>query len=177
MSRLTPVTTSSEDPTMRIATTAPSTATTTSRVDAALAVLRATTGTIFVAHGAQKLFVYGFAGVTGAFGQMGVPLPQVAGPATALVEFLGGLALIAGLFTRLSGLGLAITMIGAIGLVHLGGGFFNPNGIEFPLALLGATLALAVSGAGRFSLDALIAGRRTSATTAEEPARTLSRAA
>jgi putative oxidoreductase len=137
---------------------------TSSRTDTALAVLRATTGAIFLAHGAQKLFVFGFAGVTGAFGQMGVPFPQFAGPATALVEFFGGLALIVGLLTRLSGLGLAITMAGAIGMVHLSNGFFSPTGIEFPLMLLGATIALAINGAGRFSLDALIAGRRGAAT-------------
>lgn len=155
-------------------TAAPST----TRTDAALAVLRATTGTIFLAHGAQKLFVYGFAGVTGAFGEMGVPLSEVAGPATALVEFFGGLALIVGLLTRLSGLGLAITMLGAIGLVHLGGGFFNPNGIEFPLALLGASIALAISGAGRFSVDELIARRGDAGPSAAPGApRSLSRAA
>lgn len=134
------------------------------RTDAALAALRATIGTIFVAHGAQKLFVYGFAGVTGAFGQMGVPLPQIAGPATGLVEFFGGLALIVGLLTRLSGVGLAITMLGAIGFAHIRSGFFAPNGIEYPLTLLGASIALALSGAGWFSLDALIARRRGTAT-------------
>ena len=144
---------------------------TTTRIDTALAVLRATTGTIFFAHGAQKLFVYGFAGVTGAFDGMGVPLPQVAGPATALVEFFGGLALIAGLLTRLAGLGLAVTMLGAIALVHLAGGFFAPNGIEFPLALLGAAITLAISGAGRFSLDALIANRRAATTSDAASAR------
>ena len=150
----------------------------TTRTDAALAVLRATTGTIFLAHGAQKLFVFGFAGVTGAFGQMGVPLPQIAGPATALLEFFGGLALIVGLLTRLSALGLAITMLGAIGLVHVGNGFFNPTGVEFPLALVGATIALAINGAGRFSLDALI-GRRGNAVpaAAAEMPRSISKAA
>lgn len=95
---------------------------------------------------------------------MGVPLPQIAGPATALVEFFGGLALIAGLLTRLASLGLAATMLGAIALVHVAGGFFAPNGIEFPLALLGAAITLAISGAGRFSLDALIANRRAMTT-------------
>ena len=134
------------------------------RTDIAIAALRATTGTIFLVHGAQKLFVFGFAGVTGAFGQMGAPLPGLTGPATALVEFFGGLALICGLLTRLSAFGLAITMIGAISLVHIHNGFFNPMGVEFPLSLLGATIALAINGGGRFSIDALIA-RRSAATT------------
>lgn len=146
-------------------------ATTATSADLGLAILRVTSGTIFAAHGAQKLFVYGIDGVSGAFGKMGVPLPGIVGPATGLVELLGGLALVAGLLTRLAGAGLAVTMLGAIGLVHLAGGFFAPTGVEFPLALLGAATALAVAGPGRFSLDALIAGRRTGVADAVRPTR------
>ena len=147
------------------------------RLDLGLAVIRATTGAIFVAHGAQKLFVFGFGGVSGAFGGMHIPAPAITGPLTGLVEFFGGLALVFGLLTRLAGFGLAVTMLGAIAFVHLAGGFFAPNGVEYPLALLGATLAIALAGAGRYSLDALIAGLRTAAQPAQRSERVVGRAA
>ena len=124
-----------------------------------LAVLRLVIGLVFVAHGGQKLFVYGLDGVSGAFGQMGIPMAGIAGPLVAFVEFFGGLALIVGLLTRLAALGLAVTMLGAIGLVHLKGGFFLPNGYEYAFALLGAALTLALTGAGRWSVDERLARR------------------
>ncbi len=130
------------------------------RLDAGLAVLRLVVGVIFVVHGAQKLFVFGLPGVVGGFAKMGLPLPAVTGPAVALVEFLAGLALVFGLLTRLAALGLAIDMLGAIALVHFRAGFFAPRGFEFPLALLSATAALVLTGAGRLSLDNLLARRR-----------------
>jgi putative oxidoreductase len=130
------------------------------RIDLALAVLRVLVGVVFMAHGGQKLFVYGIGGVQGAFGQMGIPAASVVGPLTALVEFLGGLALVSGLLTRLAGLGLSIVMLGAIAFVHLANGFMGPQGVEFPLTLMAASIAFAIAGAGRFSLDHAIATRR-----------------
>jgi putative oxidoreductase len=131
-----------------------------------LAILRVVVGVIFLVHGGQKLFVYGFAGVTGAFAGMGIPLPGVMGPFVALLEFFGGLALVAGLLTRLAALGLALNMLGAILFVHLAAGFLLPNGYEFALSLLGSTALVALTGAGAYSVDALIARRRGDEATA-----------
>jgi len=129
------------------------------QLDLGLLLARVVAGIVFAAHGGQKLFVYGFAGVTGAFGQMGVPLPGITGPLVGLVEFFGGLALIAGLLTRLAGFGLTVVMLGALFMVHLAAGFFAPNGIEFVLTLAGVATMLTVTGAGRYSVDALLARR------------------
>jgi len=129
------------------------------RLNLALAVLRVTVGIVFIAHGYQKLFTFGFAGISGAFGQMGVPLPGVMGPFVALLEFFGGIALVIGLLTRLAALGLAFDMLGAIALVHFKGGFFLPKGYEFVFVLLGASIAIALAGAGQFSADAAISSR------------------
>jgi len=130
------------------------------RVDTGLLILRIVIGVVFLMHGGQKLFVYGFGGVTGAFTQMGIPAPAITGPLAAVVEFLAGGALVIGLLTRLAAIGLAIDMLGAILFVHHKGGFFLPNGYEFALTLLAANVAIVCAGAGYYSIDRAIADRR-----------------
>ena len=116
-----------------------------------LAVLRVAVATIFIRHGYQKLFVFGFAGVTGAFTQMGVPLPGVMGPLVAILEFIGGIALLLGFLTRLVALGYLCDMLGAIFFVLMKNGFGK---YELEFLLCAASLALVFMGAGAFSIDA-----------------------
>ena len=141
------------------------------QLDLGLGILRIVAGLIFAVHGGQKLFVFGLDGVTGAFAGMGVPLAGIVGPAVALLEFFGGLALIAGFLTRPVALLLAANMLGALLLVHLPAGFFLPNGYEFVLALLGAVATLAATGAGRWSLDERLFGRGASGSREAQPIR------
>ena len=138
-------------------------------LDIGLALLRTAVGAVFIAHGAQKLFVYGFAGVSGGFAQMGIPFPGLLGPAIGLLEFFGGLALVAGLLTRFVSLGLAFNMLGAWLLVHLSAGFFLPSGYEFVMTLFAASGALTLIGAGRYSADALFARRGDGGSSAATP--------
>ena len=133
------------------------------QVSLALAILRIAVGITFIAHGSQKIFTFGFAGISGGFAQMGVPFPGFMGPFIALLEFFGGIALVIGLLTRLAALGLLFDMLGAIAFVHFKGGFFLPKGYEFAFLLLVANLVLVLAGAGEFSLDNVLR-RRSSAT-------------
>jgi putative oxidoreductase len=145
------------------------------QIDSALAILRVVLGVTFILHGGQKLFVFGFAGVSGAFAQMGIPAPGLLGPFVAFVEFFGGIAILLGLLTRLAALGIGATMVVAILTVHFENGFFAPTGFEFPLSLLASAIALVITGAGDLSLDALIGKRLSDGAVAEPevaPART-----
>lgn len=123
-------------------------------------VLRVVVGVVFLVHGVQKLFVFGFDGVAGFMGQQGLPAPVLAAIVATLLETFGGLSLVLGLLTRWVALLFAIEMLVAIVFVHLRAGFFLPNGFEFALTLLGATVALALAGAGEASVDGVLGRRR-----------------
>jgi putative oxidoreductase len=125
------------------------------RINWALAIMRVVVGIVFAMHGGQKLFQFGLTGVTGAFSGMGVPAPELAAPIVTFVEFLGGLALASGAFTRIAAALLAVDMLGAILLVHISGGFFLPTGFEYALVLMTISIGYVVAGAGAYSIDAL----------------------
>jgi putative oxidoreductase len=117
-----------------------------------LAVLRVVVGIVFLVHGYQKLFTFGFHGVAGMLGHMGVPLPGFFAVVVTLVEFVGGILLILGVAPRIAAALIAIDMIVAILVVHLRKGFFSPGGFEFPLTLLAAVVCLTIAGGGALAL-------------------------
>lgn len=128
--------------------------------------LRIPVGIIFVAHGAQKLFGwfggYGLEGTGQWMASIGLEPGLLMALLAGSAEFFGGLALIVGALVRPAAAVLAFTMVVAIFSVHIGNGLFMSNdGYEFGLALLAASVALAISGAGRASVDRLLAGRRS----------------
>ena len=122
--------------------------------------LRVVLGIVFLVHGAQKLFVFGFGGVTGLLTQLGVPAPGLFAVVVTLVELVGGIALILGLFTRVVAPLLAVDMLVATLTAHLANGFFAQNGgYEFTLMLLAAAVALTIAGPGEAALDRILAAR------------------
>lgn len=126
-----------------------------------LLVLRIVVGAIFAAHGAQKIFEFTIPGTIGSFAGMGVPLAEIAAPAVAFLELVGGILLMLGFLTRPVGILLTLDMVVALVLVHLPAGLWvGDGGYEFVAVLGVAALALALTGAGRYSVDgAVLRGR------------------
>ena len=134
--------------------------------DLGLLVLRAALGVVFIAHGWQKTFTIGHTGLTGFFDALGVPFAGVNAAIVMALELGGGIALLAGAATRVVSVLLALTMAVATVTVHLANGFFMAtNGYEFTLMLGLASVALALTGAGAYSVDRLIVARWTGSDT------------
>ena len=75
----------------------------------------------------------------------------------AVLELVGGAALVIGLGTRVVALLLAIDMLGAILIYHLAHGFFAPDGVELVLLLLAGAVTLRSGRPGALALDGLLA--------------------
>lgn len=123
-------------------------------------ILRVITGFLFAAHGWQKFNEWTIAGTQAAFSKMGIPAAELAAPAVAVLELVGGAALIIGVLTRVFALLLALDMLGALFMVHISAGIFAATGgYELVLLLAGAALALALVGAGKLSAGRALFGR------------------
>ena len=119
--------------------------------------LRITLGTLMLSHGLLKIYGFTIPGTVGFFASLG--LPPIAAYLTIFGEVAGGLALIAGTFTRLAA-ALSIPILAGAAWAHSGNGwvFSSPNGgWEFPVFLVVVALVVAVQGGGAYSLGNVIA--------------------
>lgn len=127
--------------------------------DAGLLIARLAVGSVGIFHGGQKLFGlfggYGIKGTAGFLESLGIPLPTLSTIAAGSAEFFGGVALVVGLATRFASLNMAFTMLVAIATVHWGKFDAQQGGMEYPFTLGAVLLAFVLTGAGRFSLDAV----------------------
>ncbi len=114
-------------------------------VSMGMLLVRLGVGGIFLSHGWSKLT--NMEGTIAFFGQLGFD-PLIA-YVVAIAELLGGISMILGIFTRWSGVGLALIMLGALFLVKFKNGFSG----EFELLLLLTALGISFSGPGKYSLE------------------------
>jgi putative oxidoreductase len=132
-----------------------------STVDLALLILRLVVGLTFAAHGAQKAFGWwqgpGPANWLKAVHQMGFHPPTFFAAASIVNELAGGLALALGFVTPLAAAILIAQSVVIVVKVHWPNGFFSTRGgIEFPLLLGAAAMAIGLMSPGQTSLDALL---------------------
>jgi len=123
----------------------------------AMLLLRWGLALVFIYHGYPKLFG-NTATFVRAFGEIGIPWYFVY--IVGVVETFGGLMLALGLGTRAAALLLLIDMCGAMWKYNFNEGIYAVREYELPLTLGLAVLLIASTGAGRFSLDYLIFGRK-----------------
>jgi putative oxidoreductase len=130
-------------------------------MDIGLLVLRLVVGLTLAAHGTQKLFGwfggYGLSGTGGFMESLGFVPGRRAAFFAGLAETLGGLLLALGLVTPLAAAIIIGVMLVAVATVHISKGFFaTAGGYEYNLVLATAALTVAFTGAGAWSLDAVL---------------------
>lgn len=115
--------------------------------------IRIMAGIVFIAHGIPKF--YGVSGGYGFFQSINLP-PELFLP-IALLEIIGGLAILLGVLTRIASLLFIIEMTGAIVFAKLSKGFVG--GYEFELLLISICITLVLVGPGRISIENYILKR------------------
>jgi putative oxidoreductase len=125
-----------------------------------LLLIRVAVGLIMAAHGASKLFGwfggYGLRGTGEFFAQLGFQPGRAFAAAASLGEILSGFLVAVGFLGPIGPALMISVMIVAAMTVHLGQGLLAPKGIEVPLLYASAALGLALTGFGKYSVDALV---------------------
>jgi putative oxidoreductase len=126
----------------------------------ALLLLRCGLALVFIYHGYPKLF-----GSTAVFIESfrAIGLPPYVVYLTGTIELFGGVALGLGLVTPVAGLLLLLDMCAAMWKYNFNEGIYAVREYELPLVLGLASLVVAATGGGRFSLDRLIFRKKTAA--------------
>ncbi|GAA3118158.1 MULTISPECIES: DoxX family protein [Nonomuraea] len=139
--------------------------------DIAALIARVITGVIFVAHGWQK-WQGGHSAIASGFGEMGIPMPELAAGYAMVVELIGGVLLIIGLAVRPVALLLLLNMLGAIIFAHWDKGIMvQEGGWELAAALGALCLLFLALGGGRIGIDGILSSmfrRRHDRRAAEE---------
>jgi putative oxidoreductase len=130
-------------------------------VNTGLLIARLIVGTLMAAHGTQKLFGwfggYGLAGTGGFFEQLGFRPGRAFAAAAAVTEITAGILIVLGFFGPIGpALMLSVMIVAAVSVHWKNGVFATSNGIEVPLLYATLGLALALTGPGLYSLDALL---------------------
>lgn len=124
--------------------------------DVAPLVLRVALGVIFAWHGYDKIFNTGLEGVAGFLGSIGIPLPGIMVYVLAYGELVFGLFLVVGFLTHWSAKYAVIVALVAFFLVHMQNGFAVSNGgYEFIMLIFAAAVSVMITGAGKYSVDAM----------------------
>jgi putative oxidoreductase len=128
-------------------------------------VLRLAAGIMIFPHGLQKTFGV-FGGVGFARQMAGFEaghIPALFAFLAIMAEFLGGIGLLAGIFTRVAAFGLLCNMVVGAFLVNLPNGFFmnwggkqKGEGVEFHMLVAAMCIVLISKGGGAWSVDRAI---------------------
>ena len=128
--------------------------------DLALLLLRIGVGVVFIVAGWGKMTgLYGALftgtewGFVGAVEGIGFPFPFFFAGVVAIVEFVGGLMVLTGLYAKIPNLLLAFVMIVALFGVKWDQGF---GAMRVDILLLLMTLALAILGSGKYSINSIL---------------------
>lgn len=130
-------------------------------MDQGILIARLVIGLLMAAHGAQKAFGwfggYGLAGTAGFFEKIGFRPGRFFAAAAAFGEIASGLLVASGFLGPIGPALMIAVMIVAAMSVHWANGLFaQNNGIEVPLLYATGAAALALTGYGALSLDALL---------------------
>ena len=131
-----------------------------------IALIRLLVGAVFLAEGIQK-FLFSDALGVGRFIKIGIPAPEIMAPFVGIVETVGGILLLIGLFTRPAAVALIIDMIVAISTTKIPmlieSGFWTmAHEARTDWSMLLGSIVLLILGAGKWSVDWRIARRNPS---------------